>query len=415
MNAVIITIGDEILYGQTIDTNSAWIAQQLNVIGINILSINSISDNKEEIIETLNNVLEKVDLVLITGGLGPTRDDLTKYVLCEFFNTRLVFNPDVYADIEERFSKRGIELLEANKMQAEVPEKCIPIRNKRGTAPGMYFEEKGKIIVSMPGVPHEMKGMMADFVISRLKDSLNLPYITHAHISTVGIAESVLSEKLQDFEDRLPEHIKMAYLPELSKVKLRLTAKGGDEARLIDELEILKAELNQIIPEYIYSFQQESLEMVVGELLRMKKAKVAIAESCTGGFVAHRLTSEPGSSKVFDGGLVTYSNEVKMKELGVKKSTLDDHGAVSEATVREMVMGVIDKFKADYGVATSGIAGPDGGTEDKPVGTIWVAVGDKDTVIARKFLFKGDREQNIQLSGITALNMLRKFLKGQLV
>ena len=415
MNCIVVTIGDEILYGQTIDTNSAWIGQQLNLIGVNLYEIVSISDDKSHIKKTLDAVKQKADIILITGGLGPTKDDLTKDTLTEYFNTRLVFNESIFQNIAELFSRKGVELLENNKKQAEVPESCIPIENKYGTAPGMYFEEGLKIFVSMPGVPSEMKAMMTSFVIPKIKEKYQLPIIKHSFILTVGIRESVLSQKLEDYEATLPAHIKLAYLPSLTGVRLRLTAKGDDEIQLTEDLDRFTNEIDAIISEYIYAFGEDSLEMVIAELLKLEKEKVTFAESCTGGYVAHRLTSVPGSSAVFDGGIVTYSNEVKMKELGVKKETLDKKGAVSEETVIEMVKGAVKKFNCKYGVSISGIAGPDGGTAEKPVGTVWIAVGTAEKIIARKYLFKGNRIQNIELSGVTALNMLRKFLKGQLV
>lgn len=406
----IITIGDELLIGQVIDTNSAWIGEQLNAIGIKVNQITSISDDRSHILKTLAEAETRADIILITGGLGPTKDDITKVTLCEFFNTQLIFNQEAYKSIENLFKIRGFTMTELNRKQAEVPANCKVIPNSNGTAPGMWFEKNGKIFVSMPGVPFEMKQMMTAFVLPELSGKFNSHFIFHKTILTQGGGESMIAKIIENWEDNLPANIKLAYLPQPGMVRLRLTATGKDKYELLHKLELETTKVQQLIPDLIYGFDNDTLESVVGELLRSMKKTVATAESCTGGYIAHLITSIPGSSEYYKGSVVAYANEVKEEMLGVKNESLLTHGAVSEEVVKQMAEGVKSKLKADFAIATSGIAGPDGGTEKKPVGYTWIAIATPETVVARQFLFGEDRGRNIRKTAIMALDMLRKEL-----
>jgi nicotinamide-nucleotide amidase len=417
MKAEIITIGDELLIGQVVDTNSAWIGQQLNLAGIEVVQITSISDKSDAIIIALNDSIERADIILITGGLGPTKDDITKTTLCTYFNTQLVFNEEVYKDVEAMFKSRGKEVTPLNRKQAEVPANCTAIRNSKGTAPGMWFDVNGKIFMSMPGVPYEMKAIMENEVLPKLKQRFKLPAIFHKTILTQGIGESFLSEIISDWEDALiQQNIKLAYLPSPGKVRLRLSAYGPDKAELIKKVEKQIEIVKPLIQEYIYGYEnfgehQPGIEEVVGDLLRKNKATVATAESCTGGYISHLLTSISGSSNYYVGSVISYSNEVKINELGVSAASIEKFGAVSQTVVEQMATGVRKKFKVDFAIATSGIAGPTGGTEEKAVGTVWIAIADSKGVISEKFLFGNDRGRNIKKASDEALNILRKQLK----
>lgn len=406
----IITIGDELLIGQVIDTNSAWIGEQLNAIGVKVNQITSISDDRSHILKTLAEAETRADIILITGGLGPTKDDITKVTLCEYFNTRLVFNQEAFNRIENLFKIRGFTMTEVNRKQAEVPANCRVIPNSNGTASGMWFEKNGKIFVSMPGVPFEMKQMMTGFILPELATKFNSHHIIHKTILTQGGGESMIAKIIENWEDNLPQNIKLAYLPQPGMVRLRLTATGNDKNELLRQLEQETAKVQQLIPDLIYGYDNDTLESVVGGLLRSTKKTMATAESCTGGYIAHLITSIPGSSEYFKGSVVAYANEVKEKILGVKKESLEAHGAVSEEVVKQMAEGVKSRLKTDYAIATSGIAGPDGGTDKKPVGYTWIAIATPETVIARQFLFGEDRGRNIRKTAIMALDMLRKEL-----
>jgi nicotinamide-nucleotide amidase len=408
MKAEIITIGDELLIGQTIDTNSAWIASELNKIGIDVFQITSISDRKEHIIKTLAKTIGKTELVIITGGLGPTSDDITKPALCEFFNSELIFNENVFNEIEEMFRRRNWPMNNNNRRQAEVPANCTVLINKFGTAPGMRFEKEGTLIFSMAGVPFEMKHIMTEYVIPELSKIVQDFSILHRNIMVYGISESSLSEKLAGFETELPSQVKLAYLPSFGIVKLRLTAKGKNSSQLTKIIEHQVNKLYQIIPEYIYGENELSLEEVVADLLIEKKLTLCTAESCTGGNIARLITSIPGSSVFFKGSVIAYNNSVKTDLLGVKSETIKDYGAVSEQTVIEMACCARTKLKTDYAVATSGIAGPDGGTVDKPAGTVWIAVSSINGTSAKKYVFGNDRIVNINRFSVSALDMLRK-------
>lgn len=408
--AEIITIGDELLYGQVVDTNSAWMGAELTKLGIRVQQITSVSDNEAHIISTLNGARTRADIILITGGLGPTKDDLTKTVLTSYFHTSLKLHEPSLADISAIFRKRNIDITELNRQQAFLPESCTPIRNAIGTAPGMWFEENGKVFVSMPGVPFEMKLMMTELILPKLKAYFKTPEIIHKVIQTTGIAESILAERIEDWETNLPPHIKLAYLPSLSGVRLRLTGQGDEATILEQELDNEVKKLQHIIPGYIFAIGEIPLEEAIGILLKDRNLTIATAESCTGGYLAHKLTSIAGSSAYFQGSIIAYHNEVKIQELNVKKETLLQHGAVSEATVREMAENVCLKFNTDVGVATSGIAGPGGGTPEKPVGTIWVACAFKGKTVAKLIHYNKDRKLNIEYTAMVALNLIRQTL-----
>lgn len=410
MNASIISIGDELLIGQVIDTNAAWLGQELNKTGIKVQFRLTVGDDESEIINALNIAKQKSQLILITGGLGPTKDDLTKQVLCNYFGCKIIFNEEIYSDIKTFFERSNRPMIESNRQQAEVPDCCIPLRNRLGTAPGMWFEKEGKVFVSMPGVPFEMKAMIENDVLPMLKKKFTFPAIVHRTILTVGIGESFLAEKISDWENTLPRNLKLAYLPNLSQVRLRISAYGGDESALKQEIKKQEEKLLPLLGKYVYGFENDTLEKVIGEMLKDRSATLCTAESCTGGYIAHRITSVPGSSGYFKGSVVSYANEIKENFIGVKKETIEQRGAVSEQTVTEMAQGVLRKMNTDYSIAVSGIAGPDGGTKEKPVGLVWVAVGTKQKTVAKQFQFFRNRQMNIEMTGIAALNMLRLLL-----
>jgi nicotinamide-nucleotide amidase len=407
MKAEIITIGDELLIGQVIDTNSAWIAEQLNLVGIGVVQITSISDDREHILTTLKAASKRADLILMTGGLGPTKDDITKKVLCEYFDTELVFHEPSYQNVVDLFSARGFNVTRVNCKQAEVPASCTPLLNKNGTAPGMWFEKEGVIYVSMPGVPFEMKPLITNEVIPRIAKKLNSAFIEHKTILTHGVGESMLAEIIEEWADALPENIKLAYLPQPGIVRLRLTATGPDKNELTALLGFQVNALKKVIPDLIFGYNIDTMEEVVGKLLREKGLTLSTAESCTGGYIAHLITSISGSSNYFTGSTISYSNQVKIDELGVSANDLEKYGAVSETVVIQMAEGGRKKFGTDFTLAVSGIAGPDGGTAEKPVGTVWIALATDEKTVAKKFLFGEHRGRNIRKSALAALNMLR--------
>jgi nicotinamide-nucleotide amidase len=410
--AEIITVGDEILYGQIVDTNSAWMGTELTKIGIRVKQITSVSDEAAHIVAALDDARTRADIILITGGLGPTKDDLTKNVLADYFHTELKLDAQSLADVTELFHSRGFALTELNRQQAFLPASCTPVRNVLGTAPGMWFEDEGKVFVSMPGVPFEMKRMMEDIVLPQLKANFKTPEIIHKVVQTVGIPESMLAERLEAWETSLPPHIRLAYLPHLGGVRLRLTGMGEDARELDTELQQEVDKLTALVPKHIFAYGEVPLEEALGQLLKEKKLTLASAESCTGGYLAHRLTSVPGSSAYFMGSIVAYDNSVKVQVLGVKPETLEQHGAVSEATVREMAENVRKKLNTDIGVASSGIAGPDGGTPEKPVGTIWIAYADKHGTRAKLLQYNKNRQLNIEYTALAMLNLIRQSLNA---
>lgn len=408
MKAAIITIGDELLIGQTIDTNSSWMGAELSKAGFDVYRSTSIHDRREDILESLKDAAGRTDVVLITGGLGPTSDDITKQTLCEFFDTNLVINNEVLSMIEGMMHHRKFAMNENNRKQAEVPESCRVLRNATGTAPGMWFEKEGTIFISMPGVPDEMKHIMTEHVLPELNKRFTSQVIIHKNIMTYGTFEAKLAEILTDFETALPSNIKLAYLPAQGVIKLRLTATGSDHSVLQKQVDKQVENLYKFIPEFIYGENEESLEMVIGNLLKDKNKTVCTAESCTGGEIAHMITGIPGSSAYYTGSVIAYANSVKTELLGMQKDLIEKNGAVSEAVVKEMAKGARSLFRTDFAVATSGIAGPDGGTEIKPVGTLWIAVATEKGVICENRVFGKDRNTNIKRFSLAALNLLRK-------
>jgi nicotinamide-nucleotide amidase len=408
MKAAIITIGDELLIGQTVDTNSGWMGAELSKAGFDVNKITSIHDRREDILFALGEAAGKTDVVLITGGLGPTSDDITKQTLCEFFNTRLILNTEVLKMVEEMMSRRNYSMTDSNRKQAEVPQSCKVLTNTAGTAPGMWFEKDKTIFISMPGVPNEMKHLMSEHVIPELNKRFISQIIIHRNIMTYGTFEAKLSETLTGFERELPEYIKLAYLPASGIIKLRLTGIGGDHKILENAIDAEVGKLYRIIPELIYGENEDSLEMVIGKLLKAKGKMVCTAESCTGGEIAHKITSVPGSSQYFEGSVIAYSNNIKSQLLKVDKDLILKHGAVSEEVATELAYGARNLFKTDYAVATTGIAGPDGGSDSKPVGTVWIAVASRKGVITEKRVFGNERMTNITRFSLAALNLLRK-------
>lgn len=420
MRTEIINIGDELLIGQVINTNASWMAEQLNLAGFPVHRISVIADDPVQIMAALDESAKRSDIVLLTGGLGPTRDDLTKDTLCKYFKTRLVFDPGTFETIERSFKKRGWSPVSpVNRKQAEIPENCMPLHNAHGTAPGMWFEEsKGEttkhVLVSMPGVPFEMKAMMTNEVIPKLKTSFRPVSLLHHTLLIQGVGESVISDILEDWEKQLPSNFHLAYLPQPGIVRLRLTGQDNDKARLQSQMDNQIAGLSVLLKDYVFGEGDTTLEEVVGKLLKEKGSTLATAESCTGGYIAHLITTIPGSSAYFKGSVVAYSNEIKIQELNVRESILNAFGAVSEEVVREMAETIRKRFDTDYSIAVSGIAGPDGGTTDKPVGLTWIAIAGPAGVQSGKFMFGENRERNIRRAALQALNMLRKYILGRL-
>ncbi|MBN1462281.1 MAG: CinA family nicotinamide mononucleotide deamidase-related protein [Paludibacteraceae bacterium] len=406
----IITIGDEILIGQIVDTNSAWMASQLNKEGFSVFQITSVSDNENHITEAVDAALKRVDIVLLTGGLGPTKDDITKQTLCRYFNTELVFNSSVIDTINRLFpaTKNGIN--ELTYSQAYVPKNAIIIQNATGTAPITWFDVQDKVLVSMPGVPSEMEWVMLHEILPRLAKRFNTPSLLHKTVIVEGYAESALAIKISDWENNLPACIKLAYLPAIGIVKLRLTGNLPDKVLLEKTIDIEIEKLRAIIGSSIIATEDIPLELLIGELLKSKKMQLATAESCTGGNIARLITSIPGSSAYFKGSVVAYSNEVKEAVLGVSKELMVERGAVSQPVVEQMAQSVLRLTAADVAVATSGVAGPDGGTPDKPVGTVWICVCTKDKLISRKYNFSTFRDRNITRASLAGLSMIKEIL-----
>ena len=407
MKAEIINIGDELLIGQVVNTNASWMAEQLTKAGFSVVQITTIADDAAAIKASLDEAFQRADVVLLSGGLGPTKDDITKKTLAEYFNARMIFHEPTFEQVKKIFAARNFPVTEINRQQALIPDRCIPLFNKNGTAPGMWFEKEGKVAVSMPGVPFEMKAMVEEQVIPKLLRHFQLGHIVFQTVMTTGMPESMLAEKIKTWEENLPAHIHLAYLPQPGIVRLRLTAKGTDKEKLTTEINTEVAKLQKIIPEIIYGYNDVLLEEVTGNLLRKKGKTVATAESCTGGYIAHLITSIAGSSDYFEGAVVSYANRIKTDLLGVQPETLEKYGAVSREVVLEMAEGARQRLKTDYSIAVSGIAGPSGGTEEKPVGTVWIAVSGAEGSEAQRFLFGEHRGRNIRRSALAALNMLR--------
>jgi len=408
--ATIITIGDELLIGQVIDTNSAWMAQRLNQIGIDVKKRIAIGDSAEDMWHALDMESKEADVILLTGGLGPTSDDITKELLCKYFDGKMIVNDGALENVKYLFEKVYKKpVSNVNLAQAEVPDVCEVIQNKRGSAPGMIFKKEGKIFISMPGVPYEMQGIMNE-VIPYLKEQFTLPVIIHKTILTAGIGESALAEMIADFEGNLPEEIKLAYLPNYGMVRLRLTTSGFDKIATQKVIDEQFHQLKEFVKKYMVTDEDETMQVVLGKLLLNNEKTISTAESCTGGTIASLITSVAGSSAYYEGSIVSYSYEVKETLLDVKNQTLNKYGAVSEETVIEMLKGLLNRMHTDYGIAVSGIMGPGGGTPDKPVGTVWIAVGNKEKYVAQKIHLRFERHKNIEVASIMALNMMRKFI-----
>lgn len=407
MEAEIISIGDELLIGQVINTNASWMARRLAENGIRARNMVVVPDEAEDIRKAVDVAFGRSEVILVTGGLGPTKDDITKKVLCDYFGTRLVFHQPSFDNILRLFPTRASNLSPANRQQADIPENCTPVMNQFGTAPGMIFRKEGRILVSMPGVPFEMEAMMNNDVIPMLKKSANSDVMVCKTLLTQGVGESYLSELIAVWEESLPENMKLAYLPQPGIVRLRLNAYGDNRETLQEQIDFQSAKLEEIIPDLVFGYGEDTMEAVAGKLLREKGKSLSTAESCTGGYLAHLITSVPGSSDYFKGSVVAYANDIKMALLGVSEGSLARHGAVSEEVVREMALGALEKFNTDYAVSTSGVAGPDGGTPEKPVGTVWVAVASRLGATTKLFRLGDHRGRNIRRAALSALNMLR--------
>lgn len=410
IRAEVITIGDEILFGQITDTNTQWLGTELTNIGIRPVRKSSVGDQTDVILQVLHEAHQRADVIIITGGLGPTKDDITKKTLCTYFGVGMVRNETALALVTGFFEKRGRAMTDLNRGQADLPANAVYIQNDWGTAPGMWFEHEGRVYVSLPGVPFEMKHLMTNRILPKLTEHFKTPIIKHKMIRTVGIGESFLAERIEAWEDALPNHIKLAYLPSFGGVKLRLTTTGEDNALLDKELDEQVQKVMPLIEKNVFGFDSDELETVIGKLLNERHLTLSAAESCTGGYVSAQITKVPGSSAYFWGSVVSYSNDVKIAQLGVKPETLNEFGAVSEETIRQMAEGVRQALKTDVGIATSGIAGPDGGTPDKPVGTVWIACATKRRTVTRLLKLGQYRDQNIQLTSTYLLNLLREEL-----
>lgn len=408
MKAELISIGDEILIGQVIDTNSVWIAQRLMDVGVEICQMKSIPDKPEHIVRSLEE--SKADLVILTGGLGPTNDDLTKDTLVKYFQTELVFQPEIYTHIQKLLVGRGVIVNDLNKEQAMLPKDALLLHNTNGTAAGMWFSNGNKQVISLPGVPFEMKGIMLDEVLPRIMEKYKTNSIVYKTVMTQGLPESMLAMKIKDWEDNLPDSLKLAYLPRPGIVRLRLSASGSQKEKLEDLITINIDKLKKIIPNHIFGLDDITLQEVVGDLLKAKKLTISTAESCTGGNISALLTSISGSSNYFQGSIISYSNRIKSEQLAVSQQILEEEGAVSRAVVEQMALSCLKKFDTDIAISVSGIAGPEGGTEEKPVGTTWVAVASKTQIKSQLFMLGENRGRNVTRASFSALNMLRLFL-----
>ncbi|MCS7027358.1 MAG: competence/damage-inducible protein A [Bacteroidia bacterium] len=407
----ILTIGEEILIGQTINTNAAWIGEKLNEIGLKVHRHTTITDNKEIIKNTLSEIAQRSDVILITGGLGATSDDVTKKALCEYFNVGVVRNENVLTHIREIYLRRNRALNAAMESQADLPTNCTCIFNSVGVAPGMWFEENGTIYVSMPGVPYEMKEMMQSFVLPELKKRFAEQVIYHHRIWIASLGESYIAEKLEKVEKELPQHIQLAYLPQIGIVQLRFTAVGSQENELKKQCLEIEKEIRSIFGDAVVGVGDNvTLQGIVGEILQQKKLTISTAESCTGGYVAHLITSVPGSSVYFKGSIVSYDTQVKIAQLNVNPKDIAEYSVVSEKVAIQMAEGVRKRLQTDVAISTTGIAGPDGGTTENPVGTVWIGYADKDISFAKRFVFEKDRLRNIQRAALMALDIARKHL-----
>lgn len=409
---IIITIGEEIVSGLIIDTNSAWLAKELYALGIEVHEIRSVKDHHDDMVNTIMDAFKKVPLVFLTGGLGPTKDDITKQALMDVFDCKQIFDEHTFRRIQKLFIRLGRTATEAHKQQAFMPEKAELLLNDMGTAPGMWFDEKGKVLLSMPGVPYEMKHLFTDLAIPKLQQRFSMQPIIHKILMTAGTGETVLAKEIEDVEDHLPEGISLAYLPGIASVRIRISGRGSDFKEVQKKVNITEMAIEERIYKHVYGYDNMPLAEAIGGLLKENNQTVSLAESCTGGRISHEITKNAGASDYFQGSIVCYSNEVKMKLLGVQKATLDNYGAVSAETVVEMAQGVLKAMKTDYSIAVSGVAGPGGGTEEKPVGTVWIACGTKDFTRTQLIQITKDRIQNIEYASMVALTLLRKTIIG---
>lgn len=416
MTAEILTIGDEILIGQITNTNSVWIAQQLNLSGIKVVHMASVGDEEQAIVKAFDDASERADFVFITGGLGPTKDDITKKIFAAYFNAELVMDEDVLKELDQYFTKRGRKLNDVNSKQAMLPRGCTVIKNANGTAPGMWMKKNNTVFISMPGVPYEMQAMITDTILPKIKRENKLAYIYHKTVLTQGIGESAISEIVEAWEDALAhKNIKLAYLPQPGSVRLRLSSYGENAAELRKNIEEEVEKLKPLIGKYIFGYEAygeepPTLEYIVSELLRERRQTLALAESCTGGYISSLFTAIPGASEIFKGAIVPYTNLSKHTLLQVDESLFNTVGSVSKEVVVQLAENVIKKFDSDYSISISGIAGPTGGTAEKPVGTVWVAVASKEKTIALKFQFGDNRQRNIIMTASAAMSLLRKLI-----
>lgn len=412
MKATIIAIGNEILIGQITNTNAPYIAKKLSNIGIQTTEMLTVGDTQLDILQAIDRALTNTDIVLITGGLGPTKDDITKTTLAQYFDSELILYPNILSTLESYFQKRGIEMLDSLKNLAYLPHNCLVFPNQKGLCAAMCFEKNGKILVSMPGVPAEMKNFMEHAVVPHLQKNYPLPALIHSHIICAGIGESQVAEKIKDIENELPTYINLAYLPSLGVLKLRLSASGNNAENIEAEVNYFAKKITEKLGnKYVFAHHEDAtLQAEIGKLLSQKNWQLAVSESCTGGLIAHKITTIAGCSAYFKGGAVTYSNALKQSLLGVKKETLNKYGAVSKETVNEMLIGTLQNFNANCAIAISGIAGPAGATETKPVGTVFIGIACPQKNELKQFTFFQNREMNLEVFANTALNELRKLL-----
>ncbi len=412
MIASIVTVGDELLNGQTVDTNSAWLGEKLNEIGVTLSLKLSVTDTMKGIIDGLKFASQHSDIILMTGGLGPTKDDITKEAIAEYIGDQMSFSDETYERIAGYFKSRKRPMLEAHKQQCYMPSTATLVNNPLGTAPGMWMTHEDNIILSMPGVPREMKGIMSEGGLAKIKALVTGSHIEHYIIQTAGVGETTIAEKIEDIIESFPPELSIAYLPGVASVKLRLTAKGASHDFVKRLTESFGERVTERLGNMVFGIGSEKLPQALGKLCTQKKLVIATAESCTGGGIGHQLTSIPGSSRYYTGSIVSYSNELKQNLLNVSSDTLNNHGAVSEQTVTEMIYGLVDATQCDVGVAVSGIAGPGGGSPEKPVGTIWIAVGNREKIKTRKLQLVRNRKLNIDYTIALAMNELRLFIEG---
>ncbi len=415
MQAEIISIGDELLVGQTINTNAAWLGERLNKDGIRIYRATSIADEHNEIIKAMHEASTRSQLVLITGGLGPTKDDVTKIALCDYFDTELIVNEEVLKRVTEMFASRNLPMLDVNKKQAEMPASCTIIPNLRGTASGMWFERNGVVFVSMPGVPFEMEHLMENVLLEKIRNYFHRPSILHRTILTIGVGESFLAQKIESWENSLAEHkIQLAYLPSPGMVKLRMSAYDVQDREAVQEImDAKEAKLLSLIQEFVYGFEKDTLQSIVGDLLRQTKSTVTLAESCTGGSIAQLISSVAGASEYFPGSFITYAEEQKTAILGVSANLIEKYNVVSAEVAEAMARGAKAKMNSTWAIATTGIAGPTGGSDEIPMGTVWIGIAGPKEVKSFRFQFGRKRETNILLASNAALNLLRKEIIGR--